>query len=57
MDPRTLATVREYVSERLNASPQAVSAALAELRAVTGFTLWFAARLERTAWRAIGMDF
>jgi hypothetical protein len=38
------------------ASPQAVSAALAELHAVTGFTLWFAARLERAAWRAIGAD-
>jgi hypothetical protein len=38
------------------ASPQAVSAALAELRAVTGFTLWFAARLERAAWRSMGAD-
>jgi hypothetical protein len=38
------------------ASPQAVSAALAELRAVTGFTLWFAERLERAAWRAMGAD-
>jgi hypothetical protein len=35
------------------ASPQAVAAALAELQAVTGFTLWFAERLERVAWRAL----
>ncbi len=38
------------------ASPQAVAAALAELRAVTGFALWLAERLERAAWRAMSAD-
>lgn len=35
------------------ANPAAVTAALAELQALTGFTIWLAQRIERAAWRAV----